>query len=251
MKKLTYILLTLLFLNCKSEKKDIFQEYNGEMVKVEFIDFKADSIFTGFGGETYENGKLKSLSYFKNGIPADTLFNYFENGKINEKGLVENGFQKGWWFLYREDGSLKEKSEWLTIRDSLYKNQSIYFDLNGEVKYKNSSFFNLKIPDTIKVGKNIASFDYNSNFEVYKKLIYVVIENQYSENEIKLDTFGIKNNDYRFGIFGYKLGKQNIKGQIIEELYEIKNIGNDSAIGTVSDHKKYFEKEVYVSDKNN
>ncbi|MDG4717182.1 toxin-antitoxin system YwqK family antitoxin [Winogradskyella marincola] len=251
MKKLTYILLALVFINCKSEKKEIFQEYNGEMVKVEFTDSKADSLFTGFGGEAYENGKLKSLSYIKNGVPADTLFYYYENGKIKEKGLVENGFQKGWWNYYREDGSLKEKSEWLTLRDSLYKNQSIYFDQNGEIKYKNSSFFNLKIPDTIKTGKNIASFDYNSNIEVYKKLMYVVIENKYSETEIKMDTFGIENDDYRFGIFGFKKGKQNIKGQIVEELYEFTNIGNDSAIGTVSEHKKYFEKEVYVSDKNN
>ena len=238
-------------MNCKTEKKELFQEYNGEMVKVEFDDSKIDSTFTGYGGEYYPNGKLKSLTYFNNGEPADTLFYYYENGKIKEKGLLENGFQKGWWIYYREDGSLKEKSEWLTLRDSLYKNQSIYFDQNGKIEYKTSSFFNLKIPDTIQVGKNLASFDYNSNIDVYKKLMYVVVENQYSENEIKLDTFGIQDDDYRFGIFGYKKGKKNVRGQIVEELYEIKNIGNDSAIGTVSEHKKYFEKEVYVSDKNN
>ena len=66
-----------------------------------------------------------------------------------------------------------------------------------------------------------------------------------------MDTFGIENDDYRFGIFGYKKGKQTVKGQIVEELHEIKNIGNDTAIGTISNHKKYFEKKVYVSDKNN
>ena len=251
MKKLTYIILTLLFLNCKTEKKDVYQEYNGEMVKVEFDDSKTDSTFTGFGGEYYPNGNLKSLSYFKNGEPADTLVYYYENGKIKEKGLVKNGLQSGWWIYYRKDGTLKEKSEWITLRDSLYKNQSIYFDQNGVIKYKNSSFFKLKIPDTIQIGKNIMNFEYNSNIDVYKKLMYVVIENQYSENEIKMDTFGIVNNDLWFGVYGFKKGKQNIKGQIVEELYEIKNIGNDSAIGTVSNHKKYFEKEVYVSDKNN
>jgi antitoxin component YwqK of YwqJK toxin-antitoxin module len=53
-------------------------------------------------------------------VPADTLFYYYENGKIKEKGLLENGFQKGWWIYKKEDGSLKEKSEWLTLRDSLY-----------------------------------------------------------------------------------------------------------------------------------
>ncbi|MFD2915489.1 toxin-antitoxin system YwqK family antitoxin [Psychroserpens luteus] len=251
MKKLTYILLTFVFLSCKTEKKEIFQEYNGEMIKVEFDDSKTDSTLTGYGGEYYPNGNLKSLSYIKNGEPTDSLFYYYENGKVKEKGLVENGFQTGWWIYYRKDGSIKEKFEWLTLRDSLYKNQSIYFDENGEIEYKNSSYFNLKIPDTIQIGKNIASFNYNSNIEVYKKLMYVVIENKYSENEIKLDTFGIKDNDLRFGVFGHKKGKQNIKGQIVEELYEIQKIGNDSASGTIRNHIKYFEKVVYVSDKNN
>ena len=221
------------------------------MIKVVFDDSKTDSTFTGYGGEYYPNGNLKSLSYVKNGVPTGSLFYYYENGKVKEKGMVENDFQLGWWSYYREDGSLKEKSEWIVLTDSSYKNQSIYFDPNGQIKENNSSYFTLKIPDTINLGKNLASFEYHSNFNVYDKLMYVVVENQYSENEIKLDTFGIENDDYWFGIYGYKKGKQKVKGQIVEELYEIKNITNDSAIGTVSNHKKYFEKEVYVADKNN
>lgn len=251
MKKLTYILISIILFNCKSEKKEIFQEYNGQLVKVEFDDSKIDSTFTGYGGEHYPNGNLKSLSYIKNGIPTDTLFLYYDNGKVKEKGLIKNSLPIGWWTYYNEKGKLTEKSEWLILRDSSYKNQSIFYDKNGKIKHKNSSFFNLKISDTIQVGKNIASFDYNSNINVYDKLMYVVIENQYKEDKIKLDTFGIEDDDYRFGVFAYKKGRLKIKGQIVEELYEIKNIGNDSAIGTISNHKKYFEKEVYVSDKNN
>lgn len=235
--------------NCKTEKEDIFHEYNGKMVKVEFINIKSDTLFTGFGGETYENGKLKSLSYFKNGMPVDTVFFYYNNGQIKEKGLLKNKLKIGWWTNYSDKGLLKEKSEWLILKDSSYKNQSIYFDQNGKINYQNSSFFKLKIPDTIHVGKNLASFDYNSNINAYKKLMYVVVENQYSENEIKLDTFGIHNDEYQMGIFGFKKGIQNVKGQIVEELYEIKNIGNDSSVARMSNHKKYFEKEVYVLDK--
>lgn len=248
-KNLLLILLISTFISCNNEKY-ITEYYPNGNIKLK-VQIDEDSIQNGTYEEFYESGELKSKTNYNNGQISDSLFNFYTNGKIKEKGIVKENFQNGWWFYYRDDGSLKEKSEWLTLRDSLYKNQSIYFDQNGEIKYESSSFFNLKIPDTIQVGKNIASFDYNSNIDVYKKLMYVVIENKYSESETKLDTFGIENDDYRFGIFGYKKGKQNVKGQIVEELYEIKNIGNDSAIGTVSNHKKYFEKEVYVSDKNN
>jgi hypothetical protein len=133
----------------------------------------------------------------------------------------------------------------------LYKNQSIYFDQNGKIEYENSTYLKLKIPDTIYFGRNRAYLDYYSNQKVYKTLFKVVVENEYSENEKQLDTFYIDDDKFLFGIYAYKKGNLKVKGHVIEELYDIKNIGNDSAIGTVSNHKKYFEKEIYVSDKNN
>lgn len=248
-KNIFLILLILIFISCNNEK--YFTEYypSGNLKLKVQID--KDSIQNGTYEEFYESGELKSKTNYVNGKISDSLYNFYENGTIKDKGIVKNNFQSGWWYYYRPNGSLKEKTEWIIVKDNLHKNQSMYFDQNGKIKYENSSFFVLKIPDTIKLGKNLAKFEYYSNFNVYKKLMYVVIENKYSENETKMDTFGIEGRDYRFGVFGYKKGKQNIKGQIVEELYEIKNIGNDSAIGTVSNHKKYFEKEVYVSEKNN
>jgi hypothetical protein len=248
-KNLCLLLILILLISC-DQKKYITEYYPNKKLKLK-IEIDTDSIQNGTYEEFYENGKLKSKTNYVNGQISDSLFNFYENGKTKEKGIVENNLQSGWWNYYNSNGGLKEKSEWIIVSDSLYKNQSIYYDQSGEIKQKNSSYFNLNIPDTIHLGKNLARFDYSSNFDVYDKLMYVVIENKYSESETKLDTFGIENDDFRFGVFGYKKGLQNIKGQIVEELYEIKNIGNDSAIGTVSNHKKYFEKEVYVSDKNN
>jgi hypothetical protein len=246
-KSLLLILIILFILSCDNKKYHTEYYPNGNLkLKVEI---NKDSIQNGTYEEFFESGKLKSKTNYENGKISDSLFNFYDNGKIKEKGIIKQNFQNGWWKYYDSDGNLKEKTEWIILRDSLYKNQSIYFDKNGKIKYENSSFFNLKIPDTIQLGKNLAGFDYNSNIKVYKKLMYVVIENKYSEKVTKLDTFAVNDNDYRFGIYGYKKGTQNIKGQIVEELYEIKNIGNDSAIGTISNHIKYFEKEVYVKDK--
>lgn len=251
MKKLTYILLTLVFINCKSEKKDIFQEYNGEMVKVEFTDSKDDSLFTGFGGETYENGKLKSLSYIKNGVPADTVFFYYENGKVKEKGLVKNNLKNGWWHFYNTNGKLTEKSEFVIVRDSMHKNQSYYYDQNGNIKIEPSTFFELEISDTLRIGKNAARIkNYVTNFNNREgNLLSVIIENEYSESERKTDTFGDGTLKPFFGISIYKTGRQKIKGKIQEKVLTKTKDSDDLWTLTIAEHYKYFEKEVYVWDK--
>jgi len=253
MKKLTYILLTLVFINCKSEKKDVFQEYNGKMVKVEFIDSKADSLFTGFGGETYENGKLKSLSYLKNGVPVDTLFYYYENGKIKEKGLVKNNMVSGWWCYNNKNGKLTKKIEWFHLRDSTYKNQEIHFDSNGEIKIPASTFFELQIPDTIQIGKNMARINnYVSNAnDIDTRYLSVIIENNYPDSGKKTDTFPTltdDSNDIYFGVYGDKIGMKIIEGKIEEKTLKTDTINSDSFSLTIADRYRYFKKEVYVSD---
>ncbi|WP_394344919.1 toxin-antitoxin system YwqK family antitoxin, partial [Seonamhaeicola algicola] len=251
MRKLTYILILLLLFNCNSEKKEIFQEYNGQLVKVEFDDSKTDSTFSGYGGEHYPNGNLKSLSLFKNGEPIDTLFYYYENGMIKEKGLVKNGLQDGWWTYFRENGTLKEKIEWKPKgNDTIYKNQSLVFDNNGKLKMEPSTYFELEIPDTIVLGKNIAFVkNYVSNFKnVDERFLSVIIENKYADNTIKKDTFSDGTLKPFFGIFGLKTGKQIVKGQIEEKILQKEKINKDSSSLTIIDHYKYFEKEVFVSD---
>ncbi|GAA4244934.1 hypothetical protein [Winogradskyella damuponensis] len=251
MKKLSYILVTLVFLSCKTEKKDVYQEYNGQMVKVEFDDSKTDSTFTGYGGEYYPNGNLKSMSYFKNGEPADTLFYYYENGLVKEKGLVKNNLSIGWWTYFDKNGKLTEKSEWLILRDSSYKNQSYYFDKKGGIKTKPSTYFKLDIPDTLRVGKNLARIKnyVTNNYGNEGNLISVIMDNQYSESKIQKDTFGDGNLKPFFGIYAYKTGKLKIQGKIREQILN-RTIDNDSLhTFTISEHYKYFEKDIYVWNK--
>ena len=221
------------------------------MVKLEFVDSKTDSTFTGYGGDHYPNGNLKSLSYFKNGEPIDTLFYYYENGKVKEKGLIKNGVENGWWSYYREDGTLKEKIEWIPKSyDTIYKNQKLYFNQNGELKLNPSTYFKIEIPDTIQLGKNIAFVkNYVSKFnDVDERFLSVIIENQYSETNIKKDTFSDGSLNPYFGVYGYKLGKQVVNGQIEEKILIKKEINKDSSSLTIIDDYKYFEKEVFVID---
>lgn len=243
MKKLSYILLTLVCLNCKTEKKDVYQEFD---------DSKTDSTFTGYGGEYYPNGNLKSMAYFKNGEVADTLFYYHENGLVKEKGLVKNKFPFGWWSYYDNNGKLTEKSEWLILRDSSYKNQSFYFDKKGEIKTEPSTYFELDIPDTLRVGKNLARIKkyVTNNYGNERNLISVIMDNQYSESKIQKDTFSDGTLKPFFGIYAYKTGKFKIQGKIKEQILNLKKEDDSLNNFTLSEHYKYFEKDVYVWDKN-
>lgn len=253
MNKLSYILLTLVFLTCKSEKKDVYREYNGQMVKVKFDDSKTDSTFTGYGGENYPNGILKSMSYFINGEPVDTLFYYYENGNVKEKGLVRNNMEYSWWTYNDENGKLNKKIEWFHLRDSIYKNQEIHFDSNGKIKMAPSAFFELLIPDTIQIGKNIARINnYISNRnDIDTRYLSVIIENKYPDVGKKKDTFPTLTDDSNspfFGIYAEKVGKTIVEGKVQEKNLKTERINKDSTELTISTKYRYFRKEIYVSD---
>ena len=247
MKKSIYLILIILLFSCDKEVKEIYQEYNGQRVKVEFSDSDADSLFTGFRGSAYENGNLKSLAYYNTGVIIDTLFLYHENGKIKEKGLMKNNLKIGWWLSFNEQGNLITKTEVLNFRDTLYKNQVKYYEKNGNLKLEPSTFFELDIPDTLRIGKNLARVkNYVTNFNNGESnLLTVIIDNQYSEIEFKKDTFSDGTLKPFFGIYGYQVGKQKIKGKLEEKIMT----RQDSSTLTINHHYKYFEKEVYVWNK--
>lgn len=251
MKKFSYILLMLILQNCKTDKTDIYLEYNGDIVKVEVDYSKTDSTFTGYGAEYFPNGNVKSLSYFINGKSADTLFYYHENGLIKEKGLVKDNFYFDWWTYYDNNGKLTEKSEWIILRDSSYKNQSIYFDKKGKIKTNISTYFELDIPDTLKVGKNLGRVKkyVTNNYGNEGNLISVIMDNQYSKSKIQKDTFSDGTLKPFFGIYAYKTGKVKIKGRIQETILNINKQSDSLHVLSITTHYKYFEKVIYVWDK--
>jgi hypothetical protein len=218
------IFFLLLFVNCKQEEREFFYTYNGKKIKVELISSN-DTLTNGFGGEIYENGSLKSLAFFENGKIIDTLFLFHENGRIKAKGMILNKLKNGWWYFYDKHVNLKEKSEYIVIRDSIYKNQSYFFDSNGKIKIGPSTFFQLEIPDTLKIGKNIArvkkyvtNYNKTDDFLTSKNLLTVIVDNHYSEKEIRKDTFSDGTLKPFFGIYCYKTGKQKIKGILKETI---------------------------------
>lgn len=249
-KNLLLLLLIPTFISCNNEK--YYTEYypSGNLKLKVQID--KDSIQNGTYEEYYDNGKLKSKTNYTNGKISDSLFNYFKNGQIKEKGTVKNNFQNGWWNYYNKNGELKEKSEWIFVSDSLHKNQSYYYDNKGNIKLEPSTFFEIEISDTLRIGKNAARINYVTNFNNREEnLLSVIIENEYSESERKTDTFGDGTLKPYFGVSIYKTGKQKIKGKIQEKVLTITKDSDDLWTLETAEHYKYFEKDVYVWDKEN
>ncbi|NQY30215.1 MAG: hypothetical protein HRT69_12185 [Flavobacteriaceae bacterium] len=179
---------------------------------------------------------------------TDTIVVHYQNGNIKEKGMMKEDFKIGWWSYYDSRGVLKKKDEHRIFDSKSIIHQTKSYNTSGDIDYDNSWFFNVKLPDTIKLGRNKGEVHYYSNKKGYRKYFYVIVNNEYSENEIKQDTF-IKEPDYTwFGVFAHKIGRKKVKIRLVEELVKLTNKDTDSSKLNIIYHSKYFEKEVYVKD---
>ena len=176
----------------------------------------------------------------------NTAFIYYNNGIIKEKGCVENRNRVGWWSSYNISGKLISKSEFVRRNGSSLLNQKIDYKENGDIDYKKSSFFEIELKDTIKIGKTAFKLKYYSNIKNYKtRFIYIIIDNQYSGGLFKKDTFTDDISKLWFGVNAYKKGNLEINGIIEEETSFIKKQKDSSQLIIKKDYK-YFKKNIYV-----
>ena len=244
------ILVLFVFINLSCSKDRFYKEYysNGNLaLKIALDD---NGVKNGPFEEYYESGELRATGQYFNGQVEDSVFGYYQNGKIREKGFFKNGHRQNWQEIYNGKNKLLRREEYYELRDSVYLNQVIIYKANGKIDYTKSSFFKLNIPDTIKLGKNKLTLNYYDNTTKNDyNFLNVIIENQYSEREIKNDTFTDGTRNPFFGVYAYKEGKLLIKGKIEKKILKERLIGKDSAELEITDLYKYFEKEVYVKGK--
>lgn len=197
----------------------------------------------------YSTGELKSKTRYINGKLTDTFYFYYKNGKLKEKGILDIELKKGWWYYYNKTEKLKNRSQYIKFGDSIYKNQSVNYNDDGNINKNTSSYFTIKLSDTIPLGKSLGDLYYNTNFnDIEKRELFVIIDNEYN-NVIKKDTFiDVKSNYTFFGIYSDKLGEKIIKGEIIEQLFKYDTVNPKKLSLKILEHRKYFEKEVYVKD---
>lgn len=151
------------------------------------------------------------------------------------------------WVSEEKEGKLTKK-QIIYMDNKPFINQIIRYKENGEIDTINSNFFVLKIPDTLKLGKNLADIElYTYNKKYDTRYSYVIIENTYSDSKIQLDTFGDIKENFQFGIFAKDPGRMKIKGKIYEEiLLEETPINKDSVSIELIKTASFFEKEVFV-----
>ena len=102
-------------MNYKNNKMIVEQQVEGNQVKIVYL-FNDTNSMSG-KSETYINGKLLSVSIFKNGKMNGVIKMYYENGKIGAVYNIKDNIQDGEAIEYDEDGNV--------IRKVLYKNGKI------------------------------------------------------------------------------------------------------------------------------
>lgn len=245
MKYFILIFILILF-SCNQEnyKKEFYSDKTLKF-KVQVDD---NDNFNGVYEEYYKSGELKMRTKYLNGIVIDTVFGFHKNGKLKEKGILKNNLKINWWNYYDSLGSLKIRNEYKIVNDSIYKNQTIHYDKDSNIIDSLSSFYNIKLRDTLVLGKNVGELYYSSNFNTNDRYLYIIVENHYSDLIKKRDTFIEEPDSTRFGVFAHKKGLKHIKATIIEQLIFEKEINEDSSELKIEEHKKYYEKDVYVID---
>jgi len=148
MRKIYYLIIVLLVYSCNSHNKHVIEYYPNGNIKCEY-----DTI-----GNGVKNGVLKY---------------YYETGKIKERIKYYEEKKDGWDVNYYENGKIKDSSEYLLIYkenhqrldilyDSInadkkmsYHNRMYRFDEKGNLINQISSFYTIKMNDTISLGDTL------------------------------------------------------------------------------------------------
>lgn len=233
------------FLCLISCKENIEEYYPDGSIKIS-IQTDENGIPDGEYLEYYNSGEIKVKGVYKKGMINDTVYYFYENGKLKEKGIMKDKEKYGWWDLYNPNEILINKTEYYSVNNKKYRNQWIDFKENGDTIFSSSNFYKLYVPDTLSLGKNVGKIKYYSSSKFEKNFYEISIDNQISETRIDRDTFPQEQDITRFGIYAHKTGFKEIKGSIIETIFEINEITKDSISAKQLKRVVFFQKKVYV-----
>ena len=200
----------------------------------------------------YNNGKIAQEKKYL-GNNDFYVKNYYKSGEINSEGRIKNNKTIGWWKMY-ENNKTKYRFNFIIISGKVYLNQKIKYDSNEKILENESNYFNLDIPDTLKVGKTKINVFYKPLFskksDVFICVGYKIDENFDNIKNVRIDTFYTPNSKNAwFGLKYESPGKKIVRGFIYERNVTIKDnlgINKDSAMAVINDRTSYFEKEIYV-----
>lgn len=143
------IILILVLVNCKSKiekhksinqifkKRNLFEEYS-------FKISHGDTLIDGYRKEFYENGNLKIITNYNEGIKHGVVEGFYESGNKEFEGNFHKNKKEGSFILYYDtdkplDEKVKIKEKWFAGK--LIHNRYEYY---ANMRLENYSFYNLK-----------------------------------------------------------------------------------------------------------
>ena len=132
--------------------------YSYEVIRVSQDSF----IYNGAYKDFYNNGKLKTLSYFKNNFPDSVTIKYRENGKMEFRNYFVKGQRVGIQEIFYPNGNLNEIN--------YHKNDS---EIIFRVKFKENNVIDSIIGQLFRVdlNKSIREFKLGDKLNIINELI--------------------------------------------------------------------------------
>lgn len=115
------------FSNHQSGIKIVTKKFPTGSIQQE-IPFKADSILHGYLKEFYQEGQLKSVIQYKNGVKDGLEKHFYYNGVLASSGENANGEPNGTFFHYYESGVMKSQ---YSLFDGRFFGKQIDYDETG------------------------------------------------------------------------------------------------------------------------
>jgi antitoxin component YwqK of YwqJK toxin-antitoxin module len=104
MKKLLFIsaVVSVLFTSCGSDKVKTGEGDGADSIQAQAMTVQPNDRMVQF----YENGQMKYMQQFLNGIKHGEYKDWYKNGQIRTLGFYEMGMRSGLWKWYDEKGEV-------------------------------------------------------------------------------------------------------------------------------------------------
>lgn len=193
----------------------------------------------------YEDGKLKTVTSYKNGKLDGNSINYHPNGIIKEEGKYLSGKAHGAFKCYDSLGRLSKISYYEIVKGRTVLNQIIFFDLEtGKIIKDKSNYIDILLKDTVSVNENI-NVTISLEAPYFKDKMEVLIgdfDADYYLLNGNIDTLKGKDFIVKHNIKYNSIGKKYLRGIVVD--YKVNDNNADSIV--IEKRNIYFSKEIIV-----
>ena len=242
---LLLFILSFLFTSCKNEIK----EYDAEHRLTKEYSLNNEKKFDGTYKEFYENGNLKIVKNYKDGIVIDStilynrdstisqiqfplkkdslLYKNYQKKSLESEGIFYKEMKYGKWKYFKKNGNLDKVIEYVNVCGKQYTNQGWFFKNGKDTIKEFGNYYRIKIPKFAKQNQVFKFTIYHKPIIALNPDLMLCIGAKVDKNfcnleKTKIDTAYGDNNIIPVEIIFSKKGKKNLRG-FIKEYYKVKD----------------------------